>query len=55
MLLEGGRDDNNDEDKEIDPVVIESDDDNNIVKQSIEAYCAHIKVLLKQLVDKLIR
>ena len=55
MLLEGDRDNNNNENKKVDPVIIELDDNNNIVKQSIKTYRAYIKVLLEQLVDKLIR
>ena len=58
MLLEGGKgeDNNNDEDEEVNPIVIELDDnDDDVVKCSVEAYYARIKVLLKQLVDKLIR
>ena len=55
VLLEGGENDDNNKDKEINTIVIESDDNNNIVKQSIKACHTRIKALLKQLVDKLIR
>ena len=55
MLLEEGKEDNNNKGEEVDPAIRELDDDNNIVEQSVEAYYTRVKALLKQLVDKLIR